>query len=108
MALAGATARSFADLSAARGREIRKARPCVVVSPDELNVRMGTCLVAPLTTGARPYAFRVPCRFGGKDGHVIVDQIRAVDEARLTKRLGVITAVTLARTLATLRETFED
>jgi mRNA interferase MazF len=98
----------LADLSAARGRDIRKARPCVVVSPDELNSRSGTYLVAPLTTGAHPYAFRVPCRFAGKDGHVIVDQIRAVDGTRLIKRVGVITAVTLARTLATLREMFED
>jgi mRNA interferase MazF len=98
----------LADLSAARGREIRKARPCVVVSPDELNARMGTYLVAPLTTGAHPYAFRIPCRFAGKDGHVIADQVRAVDGARLRKRIGVITAVTLARTLATLREMFED
>ena len=98
----------LADLPAARGREIRKARPCVIVSPDELNTRMGTYLVAPLTTGAYPYVFRIPCRFAGKDGHVVVDQIRTLDGTRLIKRIGVITAVTLARTLAALREMFED
>jgi len=98
----------LADLSAARGREIRKARPCVIVSPDELNARGATYLVAPLTTGAHPYVFRIPCRFAGKEGHVVVDQIRTLDGTRLLKRIGVLTAVTLARTLSTLREMFEE
>ncbi|MEX0690740.1 MAG: type II toxin-antitoxin system PemK/MazF family toxin [Gemmatimonadales bacterium] len=93
-------------LSPTRGREIRKTRPCVVVSPDELNAHMGTFIVAPLTTGSHPYPFHIPCRFSGKDGHLVLDQLRTVDQERLVKRLGALTAPTLAKTLATLQEMF--
>ncbi len=93
-------------LDPARGREIRKARPCVVVSPDELNAHMGTFIVAPLTTGSHAYPFRVACRFGGKQGHVVLDQLRTVDRERLTKRLGVLAAPTQARILAILQAMF--
>jgi mRNA interferase MazF len=75
------------------GRESRKARPCVVVSPDELNAHLATFIVAPLTTGAHAYPFRVACRFDGKDGHVVLDQLRTVDRVRLSRRLGALTAV---------------
>ena len=61
------------------GTEIRKTRPCVVVSPDDLNAHMGTFIVAPLTTGSHQYPFRIGCRFAGKDGHVVLDQLRTVD-----------------------------
>ena len=64
------------DLNPARGGEIRKTRPCVVVSPDELNAHLRTFIVAPLTTGGHPYPFRVSCRFQGKLGRVVLDQIR--------------------------------
>jgi mRNA interferase MazF len=93
-------------LSPTRGREIRKTRPCVVVSPDELNAHMGTFIVAPLTTGSHPYPFRIPCRFSAKNGHLVLDQLRTVDQERLVKRLGALTAPTLAKTLATLQEMF--
>jgi mRNA interferase MazF len=96
------------DIAGARGREVRKARPWVIVSPDPVNVRLRTYVVVPLTTGVHGYAFRVPCRFAGRDGHIVVDQPRAVDESRLIKRLGAVTGATLSRTLATLREMFED
>lgn len=94
------------DLGAARGREVRKTRPCVVVSPDDLNAGLGTIVLAPLTTGAHPYTFRVPCRFAGTDGYVLVDQVRAVDRERVLKRLGALTGGTVARVLAVLRELF--
>ena len=94
------------DLSAARGREIRKTRPCVVVSPDELNAHMGTFIVAPLTTGSHPYPFRIACRFAGKDGHVVLDQLRTVDRERMVKRLGMLTAPTVAKVLAVLQDMF--
>ena len=94
------------DLNPTRGREIRKTRPCVVVSPDELNAHLGTIIVAPLTTGSHPYPFRVACRFAGKDGHVVLDQIRTVDFERLLKRLGALTSPTLAKILAVLQEMF--
>ncbi|MEP6834623.1 MAG: type II toxin-antitoxin system PemK/MazF family toxin [Gemmatimonas sp.] len=89
-----------------RGREIRKTRACVVVSPDELNAHMGTFIVAPLTSGSHPYPFRVACRFAGKDGHVVLDQIRTVDEERLGKRLGALTATTMTKILGVLQAMF--
>lgn len=94
------------DLKPARGGEIRKTRPCVVVSPDELNAHLRTLIVAPLTTGGHPYPFRVPCRFGGKAGYIIVDQIRTVDRERLLRRLGRLAPATLGRTLSVLQEMF--
>ena len=94
------------DLSPTRGREIRKTRPCVVVSPDELNAYLQTYIVAPLTTGGHRYPFRVPCRFGGKAGHVILDQIRTVDRERLVRRRGQLTATTLQKLLGVLQQMF--
>ncbi|HEV8643363.1 MAG TPA: type II toxin-antitoxin system PemK/MazF family toxin [Methylomirabilota bacterium] len=94
------------DLNPTRGGEIRKTRPCVVVSPDELNAHLRTLIVAPLTTGGHPYPFRVPCRFGGKAGSVVVDQIRTVDHERLLRRVGRLAPATLGKTLAVLQEMF--
>ena len=94
------------DLNPTRGREIRKRRPCVVVSPDELNAHLRTFIVAPLTTGSHAYPFRVPCKFEGKSGHVVLDQVRTVDQERLVKRLGPLSPLTLGQALAVLREMF--
>lgn len=88
------------------GREIRKTRPCLVVSPDELNRHLTTVLIAPMTTGTYDYPFRLPCTFQGTKGHVVLDQLRAVDRRRLTRRLGRIHHRTLDRSLAVLREMF--
>jgi mRNA interferase MazF len=93
-------------LSPAQGGEIRKTRPCVVVSPDELNAHLRTFIVAPLTTGAYSYPFRVPCTFQGKSGHLVLDQIRTVDQERLVKRLGALPLPALEQALAVLREMF--
>jgi len=70
------------------GREIRKTRPCLVISPDEMNRYLDTVLAAPMTTRGRPYPTRIPCRFRGKAGFIALDQIRAVDRSRLIRRLG--------------------
>ncbi|HXZ43399.1 MAG TPA: type II toxin-antitoxin system PemK/MazF family toxin [archaeon] len=94
------------DLNPTRGGEIRKTRPCVVVSPDELNAHLRTFIVAPLTTGGHPYPYRVSCRFGGKSGHIVLDQIRAVDQERLVRRLGHLPPAALGRALAVLQEMF--
>ncbi len=94
------------NLSPTRGREIRKTRPCVVVSPDELNAHLQTHIVAPLTTGGHRYPFRVPCRLSGKAGHVILDQIRKVDRERLVRRRGQLTAATLQKVLGVLQQMF--
>ncbi len=94
------------NLNPTRGREIRKTRPCVVVSPDELNAHLRTLIVAPMTTGSHPYPFRVPCRFAGKVGDVVLDQLRTVDQERLVRPLGRLGAGTLARVLTVLQEMF--
>ncbi len=94
------------DLGPTRGGEIRKTRPCVVVSPDELNQHLRTFIVAPLTTGAHQYPFRIACRFGAKDGHVVLDQIRTVDRERMIRRVGRVPPATLRRVLSVLQEMF--
>jgi mRNA interferase MazF len=94
------------SLNPARGGEIQKTRPCVVVSPDELNAYLRTFIVAPLTTGGHPYPFRVPCRFEGRAGYVVIDQIRTVDRERLARRLGKVSPSTLGRVLTILQEMF--
>lgn len=91
-----------------RGSEIRKTRPCLIVSPDELNDHLGTFIVAPLTTGGHPYPFRIACRFKKRDGYVILDQLRTVDGSRLVRRLGRLRSATLEKVLAALREMFEE
>ena len=93
-------------LEPTRGREIRKTRPCLVVSTDELNGHLQTFIVAPLTTGSHPYPFRIPCRVAGTSGHVVLDQLRTVDRARLVKRVGRLTAPTLTKVLSGLQEMF--
>lgn len=93
-------------LNPTRGREIQKTRPCVVVSPDELNTHLGSFIVAPLTTGTHPYPFRLRCRFGGKTGFLVLDQIRAVDRQRLVRRLGRLSPDTLTKALSGLQEMF--
>lgn len=94
------------ELEPTRGREIRKTRPCLVVSPDELNAQWQTLIVAPMTTGGHPYPFRVPCRFGKRRGHVVLDQLRSVDRERFQRRLGRLPAAVVAHALAVLQEMF--
>ncbi|MGE3804814.1 MAG: type II toxin-antitoxin system PemK/MazF family toxin [Gemmataceae bacterium] len=88
------------------GSEIKKTRPCLVVSPDEMNHHIRTVIVAPLTTAGRPYPTRVACRFKGKDGQVVLDQIRTVDRSRLVKKLGKIDGPTAAAVLNVIQEMF--
>jgi mRNA interferase MazF len=89
------------------GSEIKKTRPCLVVSPDEINHNIRTVIVAPLTTKGPSYPTRVPCRFQGRHGQVVLDQIRAVDRSRLIKKLGRISGQTAAAVLDVLQEMFE-
>lgn len=86
------------------GSEIRKTRPCLIVSPDEMNRHIRTVMVAPMTTKGRPYPTRVRCRFGGKTGQVVLDQLRTVDIARLVRKLGRIDKRTGSAALAVLQE----
>src|SRR5215213_5251001 len=80
----------LANLDPAVGSEIQKTRPCVVMSPDEMNRHIRTVIIAPMTTRGKAWPSRVECRFEGKDGHVVLDQIRTVDQSRLRKRLGTL------------------
>jgi mRNA interferase MazF len=88
------------------GHEISKTRPCVVVSPDDINRHVRTVIVAPMTTVRHTYPTRVGCRFAGRTGEVVLDQIRTVDKSRLVKRLGTLDAKASARVLAVLQEMF--
>jgi mRNA interferase MazF len=88
------------------GSEMQKTRPCLVISPDEMNHYIRTVIIAPMTTQGRAYATRVPCRFRGKEGQVVLDQIRTVDNARLVRKLGRLDRRTSARVLEVLQEMF--
>lgn len=90
------------------GSEIRKSRPCVIVSPPELNTHLRTIIVAPMTSKGFAAPFRVPVTHAGTKGLIVLDQIRAVHKVRMAKRLGVVTRKTLATTLATLQELFTE
>ncbi|MDD5094427.1 MAG: type II toxin-antitoxin system PemK/MazF family toxin [Dehalococcoidia bacterium] len=88
------------------GTEIQKTRPCVVVSPDEMNRHIATVIVAPMTTKGRRYPTRIPCTFEGKEGQIVLDQIRTVDKSRLAKRLGRLVKPDQEAVLAVLAEMF--
>jgi mRNA interferase MazF len=98
----------LAALDPAVGSEIQKTRPCVVVSPPEMHDHLRTVTVAPMTTGSRPTPFRVPVSFQGREGLILLDQLRTLDRQRLVSRRGAVTAKTLSLALATLREAFEE
>ena len=88
------------------GSEIQKTRPCLVISPDEMNRFIKTVIVAPMTTKGTSYPSRVSCKFQGKQGQVVLDQIRTVDKTRLIKRLGKVDKQTQAEVLSVLNEMF--
>jgi mRNA interferase MazF len=88
------------------GSEIQKTRPCLIISPDEMNHHIATVIVAPLTTKGRSYPTRVACTFQGKKGQVVLDQIRTVDKSRLARKLGQIDDETQRKVLSVLNEMF--
>jgi len=90
------------------GVEIQKTRPCVIISPDEMNDYIQTVIVAPMITTAHAYPSRVATRFDGKDAHIVLDQIRTVDKRRLVKHLGRLAPATQTRVLAVLAEMFAE
>ncbi len=92
------------NLDPTLGSEVRKTRPCVIVSPDGLHDFLRTVIAVPMTTGSKPAPFRVPISFQGKRGLIILDQIRTLDKTRLIKKLGTTTEKTLSATLTTLQE----
>ncbi len=111
MAVARTVARGevhLVGLDPTLGSEIKKTRPCLVVSPDELNQHLRTVIVAPMTTGGQAYPWRVACRFQNRSGFVALDQLRTVDSDRLVKRLGRLSATTTTEVLDTLQEMFAE
>ncbi len=96
------------NLDPSVGSEIRKSRPCVVISPDEMNRHIATVIIAPMTTKGRRYPTRVACQFQGKAGQIVLDQLRTVDKTRLIKPLGQISPDEQSLVLATLAEMFAD
>ena len=90
------------------GSEIRKRRPCAVISPPEMHDHLRTVIVAPMTTKSKGAPFRIAAAHGGKKGLILLDQIRAVDKSRLVKKLGTLSPKTLETTLDTLQEVFAD
>ncbi len=94
------------DLNPTKGREINKTRPCIVISPNEISA-LSTVLMAPMTTKGFEFPCRIKCRFKGKSGLILLDQIRAVDKSRLIKKLGTISSKTQVELCSCLQEIFE-
>lgn len=95
-------------LDPTRGSEIRKTRPCLIVSPNELNQNLRTVVVGPMTTGGHAYPWRVPCRFRRRTGYVAVDRLRTLDTERLVKRLGILDLETVREVLRVLQDMFAE
>lgn len=98
----------LAALDLTVGSEIQKTRPCVIVSPPEMNDYLRTVIVAPMTTGSRPAPHRISITFQGVEGLILLDQVRTLDKQRLVRRLGTVPPALLANALAVLREIFEE
>lgn len=96
------------NLAPTIGSEIRKIRPCVMISPPEMHEHLRTAIIAPMTTGSHPAPFRIPVRHAGKVGLILLDQIRTVDKIRLVKRSGSLGSAVLKATLTTLGEIFAE
>lgn len=90
------------------GSEIQKTRPCVVISPDEMNRHIDTVIIAPMTTKGKTYPTRVVCQFQGKHGQIILDQVRTIDKTRLVRKLGQISQDEQRAVLNTLAEMFAE
>ena len=98
----------FVNLDPTVGSEIKKTRPCLIISPDEMNRHIATVIIAPMTTKGRTYPTRVSCKFEGKSGQIVLDQLRTVDKKRLVKKLGRIDKKTQQVVLSTLAEMFAE
>jgi mRNA interferase MazF len=95
------------SLDPTQGSEIKKSRPCVVISPDEMNHNINTVIIAPMTSSSKKYPTRVPIEFQGKKGQIVLDQIRTVDKKRLIKKIGRVKQATYEKALSILQEMFE-
>jgi len=98
----------LASLDPTIGSEIRKTRPCLIISPPEIHEHLRTVIVAPMTSASRPAGYRVAIQFDGKDGFVLTEQVRTLDKRRLLKRLGAAPTPVLSRVLQIMREIYEE
>jgi mRNA interferase MazF len=96
----------LARLDPTEGSEIKKVRPCLIVSPPDIHDHLPLVIAAPLTTGSRPAPYRIATKFAGKQGFILLEQIRVLDRRRLVRRLGTVQKATLLAVLATLQEMF--
>lgn len=94
------------SLDPSQGSEIRKTRPCVVISPDEMNKYIKTLIIAPMTSRIKNYPTRIFVNFNNKEGNIVLDQIRAIDKSRIIKKLGVLDTKTKHQVLSVLSEMF--
>jgi len=98
----------FINLDPTIGSEIKKTRPCVIISPNEMNHNIATLIIAPLTSKLKNYPTRVPCKVEGKQGQIVLDQIRTVDKSRLVKKINTLNKVTQIKVLNILKEMFSE
>ena len=98
----------FINLDPTIGSEIKKTRPCVIISPNEMNHNISTLIIAPLTSKLKNYPTRVPCKVEGKQGQIVLDQIRTVDKSRLVKKIDTLNKVTQIKVLNILKEMFSE
>jgi len=98
----------YVNLDPTIGNEIKKTRPCVIVSPNEMNYHISTVIIAPLTSKLRNYPTRVPCKVEGKQGQIVLDQIRTVDKIRLVKKINTLNKLTQIKVLNVLKEMFSE
>lgn len=98
----------YINLDPTLGSEIKKTRPCVVISPNEMNRNISTVIIAPLTSKLRNYPTRVPCKVEDKQGQIVLDQIRTVDKSRLIKKIDTLTKATQKKVLNVLLEMFSE
>lgn len=96
------------NLDPTQGHEMKKKRPCLIVSPDEMNNNLGTVIIAPMTTKSHVYPSRIETTFQGKKGWIVLDQIRTVDKNRLGKKLGTIDKLSTSKVKAVIREMLVD
>lgn len=96
------------DLDPTVGHELKKSRPCVLLSPDEMNLNIATVIIAPMTTKTHPYPTRVPLEFQGKSGWIVLDQISTVDKSRLIKKIGELKPGTIKKVKAVIEEMLVD
>lgn len=98
----------YVNLDPTIGSEIKKTRPCVIISPNEMNHNISTVIIAPITSKLRNYPTRVPCKIEGKQGQIVLDQIRTVDKIRLVKRINSLNKLTQTKVLNVLKEMFSE